>query len=564
MEPEHPQVGNTRPREDSEAHVTDATVRVMQNGESCMAAAHLWPHPSPAKRRRSSAPLSELSNDSPHMFQPLAAPLGHRAFPTMENPSVNPGHNDEMDVSIPVPKVRQLTDLPLVCLRRIFEHVIAPPRSIPPVSSNQQGSINVFDSFEPNNASSFIRTDNFLSYNGDDGTMQRLLDAQYLRHVCHAFRNAYDHLVTRFDFSAAPLSTATLQQVCFAISRFLPRCVRLRQLVLTQSSTDHSTLNTWTSLFDPTAYSSVTCSPPPSLQSVVFADVSRYSHVPEVIARASGENLLHLHVGIRKDPVVSASILSMFAMHCSAIRCVDVVLDGVDSRVLAGFGTLQVLRALFRTGVSANEMRMLVWALGHLTDTIQGVDLRIHASSNRSALSVQQRSLQVGNLPAAAIHPLTVPSSSVNAPRSSSEFVGDQNALETLECLPLVPRLRKLSLFGWISDPAVGRALAGTLQACLFLQELQLEWCEHVHDEHIEELMRLVGARLKRLRIWNCEALTDYALLSIAQHSDARALIDLRFESSQFSPRAVAALGQRAHCETWTREWKPNAPMQMG
>lgn len=79
------------------------------------------------------------------------------------------------------------------------------------------------------------------------------------------------------------------------------------------------------------------------------------------------------------------------------------------------------------------------------------------------------------------------------------------------------------------------------IAGCIYLHELQLEWLDDLSDSEVEEISRLIGHRLSRVRIWNCASLTDMALLALA-HACPAAEVELRFKRGQFSPFAIAAL----------------------
>jgi hypothetical protein len=321
--------------------------------------------------------------------------------------------------------------------------------------------------------------------------MRSLRQHAVLRETCRAMRDAFDTHITSWDF--AGLDSIGAHAVETALTRVLPRCTSLSSLALTPASTDRALVSAWQAYYVAAAAAGVT------IRSLCFAGAAVYSEVPEIIAVLAGANLAALHV-VTSSPgsTTTTSILSSVAQHCANVRALDVLLDGVDLRVLAGFSSLQVVRLLFRDGVSRDDMRRLTWALSQCGASLQSVDLRIHhLRSSRDALSQ----------------------------------------------LASIPRLRKLSLFS-CRPPATA-----WLSGCHFLQQLQLEWLDDLSDVMVEELSRLVGPRLTSLRIWNCGALTDYALLALAQ-ACPQTVVDLKFERPQFSDRAVAAL-PKVYWEAW-------------
>jgi hypothetical protein len=312
-----------------------------------------------------------------------------------------------------------------------------------------------------------------------------------LREVCRAMRDAFDTHVTGWDF--AGLEKLGPRAIDLAITRVLPRCTSLSALALTPPATDRSLAAQWQ------AYAAAAAAAGVCVRELYFAGAAELSPVPEILAATAGANLASLRVVASGE--VTTRILSSVAQHCANLRALDVQLDGVDVRVLAGFGSLQCLRLLYRNGVASGDMGRLTWALSPCAASLQSVDLRIHHLRGGS---------------------------------------------DSLALLPSIPRLRKLSLFG--CGPPANAWLAG----CLYLHELQLEWLDGLSDAMVEELSRVIGPRLSAIRIWNCAALTDYALLALA-HACPGTAVDLKFERRQFSERAIAALPS-VQWEAWGQD----------
>jgi hypothetical protein len=333
-------------------------------------------------------------------------------------------------------------------------------------------------------------------------TASALASALPVRLVCKYLCAAFDAHVVHFDFTGLSSHTA----VSTVILRALPRFSNLTKLTLNELATDRAFVHHWAELF---------VRAPLHIRIVQFHGASALSTVPGIIAAGCGPTVEDVSV-VTSIPTTSTAILSCFAQHCPFVRTIDARLDGVDSRVLAGFSSLRSINILFRTaGVSLCDMQMLAWALSQCSSTLESVDLRVHD------------------------HQVVVPMTG-NPPRNLEQ--------EPLCLLSHLPRLRKLSLFSMRGWPV---SLPGWLSTAHYLRELCLEWCDDVRDADLEEVTRLLGPRLQRARVWNCNALTDEALRSLAQNTDPCATLDLSFRRDQFSLPVLCALGHRAVWESW-------------
>jgi hypothetical protein len=359
-----------------------------------------------------------------------------------------------------------LVNLPVDCLKRVLYHVSSPSRT------------------------------------SEKTIASALAAALPVRLVCKYICAAFDAHIVHFDFTGIS-SHASVSTV---ILRALPRFSNLTTLTLNELATDRAFVHHWAELF---------VRAPLHIRIVQFHGAAALSTVPGIIALGSGPAVEDISV-VTSIPTTSTAILSCFAQHCPFVRTIDARLDGVDSRVLAGFTSLRSINILFRTeGVSLCDMQMLLWSLSQCASTLESVDVRVHD------------------------HQVVVPI--------------DGNLVSELEQDPLrllshLPRLRKLSLFSMRGWPA---ALPGWLSSARYLRELCLEWCDDVRDADFEEVTRLLGPRLQRARVWNCNALTDESLRSLAQNTDPCATLDLRFRRDQFSLPVLCSLGHRAVWESW-------------
>jgi hypothetical protein len=321
-----------------------------------------------------------------------------------------------------------------------------------------------------------------------------------LRLVCKHMRTAFDAHVVHFDFSGL----SSYNSVSLVILRALPRFFCLCKLTLNEYASDRAFAHHWAVLFS---------RDPRHIRSICFHGAAPLSTVPGIISVGCGVAVEDLSV-VTSTPTTSTAILSWFAQNCPFVRTVDARLDDVDSRVLAGFSSLRSINILFRTdGVSLRDIQMLIWALTQCASTLESVDLRVHDHE------VAQK-----------------------------QDISAEHEQDPLCLLSHLPRLRRLSLFSMRGWPA---AFPGWLSAASFLSELCLEWCDDMRDADFEEVTRLLGPRLHRVRVWNCNALTDDALRSLAQNTDPAAALDLSFRSGQFSPSVLYALGDRAIWESW-------------
>lgn len=163
-----------------------------------------------------------------------------------------------------------------------------------------------------------------------------LARSYYIRETCRALRAAYDAHVTAFDFSG-------LQITCIEIllRRVLLRFRSLSSLSLTPASTDQVLVQSWTEFFTWAQALGI------RIRNLNFVDSATLTTTPDIIVAGCGAYLERIHIATSHS-ISSASILSSITQHCPTVRSVDVLLDNVDSRILAGLSGLRVLRALFR------------------------------------------------------------------------------------------------------------------------------------------------------------------------------------------------------------------------
>lgn len=169
-------------------------------------------------------------------------------------------------------------------------------------------------------------------------------------------------------------------------------------------------------------------------------------------------------------------------------------MDGVDASVLSLFRRLRLVKLLYRSRLSVSAASTLVSALSHCGPDLRAVELRLnHLSSSALGFAAE------------------------------------------------MPRLRKLSLFDGVMDGGGGLDVLGR---CGFLEEVQLEWMKGLRGEHIEGLAKIMGGRLRRLRIWNCEEVNDHGLEAVARYCPG-VEVELKFEREQFCNRTLAMFGER-------------------
>lgn len=111
------------------------------------------------------------------------------------------------------------------------------------------------------------------------------------------------------------------------------------------------------------------------------------------------------------------------------------------------------------------------------------------------------------------------------------------------EALARIPGLRRVALFDAHVDGTDARGMDNLAQ-CTALEHITFEWARGLNGHDVARLAQAMGARLKKLLIWNCEDVTDEALVALQCYCPS-AEVELYFARDQFSPRALALLGDR-------------------
>lgn len=314
-------------------------------------------------------------------------------------------------------------------------------------------------------------------------TQELLREAIHVRYVCRLLRDAFDAHVTSLDLRDLPASVVAL-----ALTTAMPRFISLSSLQVSTVATDPLLEPAWRSFFSRSGHI--------QLRELTYSGGDSLSTVPESLARWCAASL---------EVVSSTSfaLVSALAMHCPGIRTADVMMDEMDPRVFSSFKSLQVLRVLYRHGITVRQVELLIRALAECAHTLQYIEMRVH-----------------------------------------------NKTMCALALLAHIPRLRKVSLFNVRHSEKDGDSFAGAISSCMFLDALQLMWIDSLHDEHIEALSRQMGSRLRHLTIWNCGALTDRALISVAQHCPLVEL-ELKFERNQFQASTLTLFGNRISWGSW-------------
>lgn len=173
-------------------------------------------------------------------------------------------------------------------------------------------------------------------------------------------------------------------------------------------------------------------------------------------------------------------------------------MDDVDPALLAHFPALRVAKLLYRSPVGAEHAVQLVETLQICArGGLAAVELRLH--------------------------------------RANKEMVA---------VLAHVPCLRKVALFDAIVEgEGVERGVA-VLERCRYLEEVQMEWVRGFDGRDLAGIARVLGSRLRRLRIWNCDDVCDDGLRAVAVACPF-VDVELRFVRDQFDPRTLALFGDR-------------------
>lgn len=224
------------------------------------------------------------------------------------------------------------------------------------------------------------------------------------------------------------------------------------------------------------------------LRHVIFLPASDGDAVASLFARACAPTL-------EAVSAATPSVLSaLVGPPASRVASLELLMDGLDERMLGMLSGLREVRLLYRAQMTRSRAQTLCTALCALPALTS-----VHLRANGIA---------------------------------STDFCMFRS----------VPYLTRLALFdGRVEEPTRGIT---DIVSCSTLEELHLEWMEGLSTADLTELCMGMRRRLRGLRIWNCEKLTDEGILAIAQHCPT-AEVELRFVRQQFSLQALAALGDQ-------------------
>lgn len=196
----------------------------------------------------------------------------------------------------------------------------------------------------------------------------------------------------------------------------------------------------------------------------------------------------------------STTLLQSLVKFSSNLHSLDLLMDDISPNFLPRF-RITSLRLLYRDRINPKS-------LGHLSScletipTLRVVSLRINKLSSDS-------------------FPLLAP-------------IPHMYALSLFDATVISPNRNIESLVNALKGPKV---------------DLCLEWIRGITDQDIQIIVRGLGERLKRLRIWNCELLTDTALSYVVDNCKS-CEVELRFVREQFGASALASMGDRVSWES--------------
>lgn len=309
-----------------------------------------------------------------------------------------------------------------------------------------------------------------------------------LRLLGTVFRDAFDTSVTSLNLTTLPPDAHPP-----FILHTLPRFTSLTTLVLYPNSLNPTFFPAWRHF--------LTSRPSPPITSLTFvAPRPSEASAPDPFAELFAAELA---ASVQTLSTSCMPLLLAFACRAAPLTSLELLMDGLRPDMFPAFRSLRTAKLLYRTRIQPFAALCLVKALQHCQPDLRAVELRLNY-----------------------------------LPTSDLAFVPD------------IPRLRKLSLFDGEVD-GDGKGLLA-LARCAFLEDVHLEWIKGLTGKHLEALAVAMGARLKHLKIWNCDEVNDTGLEAVATHCPGVEL-ELKFERDQFSPRTLVMFGERVSWESYAR-----------
>lgn len=308
----------------------------------------------------------------------------------------------------------------------------------------------------------------------------------HLRLVNQLFRNAFDAHILSLDLRDLPLHSLSS-----FLTTMLPRFHSLVCLSLPASALSPSILDQWKYFFSKSRA---------RLQHIIFAHPTSNDH-PTPVIEAVIPSILARHYVHSLERITTNSDNFLYAVGSTIgsapnnIRNLQLQMDDISESRLICFKSLTWLKILYRKTLSLERAQSLV----QVVQACKNADIRVHLRLN-----------QLGS--------------------SSFTF------------LPHMPGLSKVSFFdGVIQDTNRGMS---DLSSCLKLEQIQFEWVRDLSGQDIVALAQVMGQRLKKLVIWNCDEVGDEGLIGLAKYCP-NAEVELHFGRDQFSQQALASLGDR-------------------
>lgn len=321
-----------------------------------------------------------------------------------------------------------------------------------------------------------------LSGSGLPTPLSHIRQLAPLRLLNSLFRDAFDAHVTSLDLS--DISRCHLGSL---LSTILPRLHNITFLSLPMCALSGGLHECWHHFLQTSRA---------RLQHLMFVNSNSISQssppandaIPPLLANAFRSSLERITTN-------SESFLSAFSNSPQNVHSLQLQMDQISETKLLPFSSLSTLKLLYRVSLTRERAQLLV----NVLQSVRNPSLHVHLRLNRFP---------------------------------SSYFT----------MFPHIPGLHKVSLFDGVIEET-NRGMFD-LASCPHLEDIQFEWTRHLSGQDIMELANIMRHRLKKLLIWRCEHVTDQGLLAIANLCP-NAEVELRFARDQFSPQALAALGDR-------------------
>lgn len=304
-----------------------------------------------------------------------------------------------------------------------------------------------------------------------------------LRMVCVSFRDAFDGHVLSLDLSS--LHVKLLQR---ALDSIVIRFRNLSTLSLSDSALCEEMQPYWSSFFQKTNL---------RLRHLILSN-KRDARDDAMFSPDLGTALL-MAFSCRSSLEMLSTDCNMLSLsvarYCVNVHTANLLMDRIVEEGLIGYQSLRSLAVVYRKGITAEKA-------SKLCETVQAIQ------QGRMLVHIRVNQLR------------------------SSQF----------EMFPHVAGLRKVSIFdGVIEDKTRGMKM---LAKCPQLDEIQFEWVRNLTGEDVAVLAREMKERLMRLRIWECNEVSDEGLSALAKWCP-HVEVELRFLRDQFSQKALSLLGDR-------------------